>query len=614
MSNELTKPISRTDKPDFLSVGSWYWDGDELICVTSIGSNYAAYKTLFGFIGRIHFDNVLSRLRPAPDWREKVDQWTQESKNLLNEKMSDIIKITSEIGLSSQASISGSGLDSMSAMVKHGSFDKGSHIERLENIQNVILPQLFMDIKKINERLAHLMGADLIPVNAEIEKFNGYKGHIQNRIFNVEIYAGLEEKIIHIRSGQPAPVDTPLDVMQRLLYMDEEALLRWDDGGLDFDSLEEFDLWLAEDSNLDRILPFQRCVVAFQIRRHNKDRSNLLSGISNFRDYYATIRSIERMSARDKYTYLYIRNGENLYRLIAPIEFTEKLFPDPENSIFGQQLMAPNDSLVRLSRCITVNEYEQRVEEYESKLEEYNRNMAEDPDGWHRPPRDPRKEFVPLDHSNVYLDDVEDEILSKLTKSNRIALILQGLFDRSNVLHPHPPVKLWRPESFNKHIRLRVDSDRALYPFEDAPDIDDYINSLNSKIEVGSVCLGAYNYWISQLSEHVSRPWNDDGPSPLSRVVAVRGKGSSKSAKFVWKRKILSGRNQGRLLERHIWVPFECLFNVSEYKPGDFKRFFFDPRTRENYLKWAPVMFVAEDFHSGKLVADPPRDYHPIYL
>ena len=41
--------------------------------------------------------------------------------------------------------------------------------------------------------------------------------------------------------------------------------------------------------------------------------------------------------------------------------------------------------------------------------------------------------------------------------------------------------------------------------------------------------------------------------------------------------------------------------NIGEwYKPGDFKIFFNDPRTRADYVKWAPFLLAAEDYHAGK--------------
>ena len=40
--------------------------------------------------------------------------------------------------------------------------------------------------------------------------------------------------------------------------------------------------------------------------------------------------------------------------------------------------------------------------------------------------------------------------------------------------------------------------------------------------------------------------------------------------------------------------------SVDAYKPGDFKISFNDPRTRADYVKWAPFLLAAEDYHAGK--------------
>jgi hypothetical protein len=55
-------------------------------------------------------------------------------------------------------------------------------------------------------------------------------------------------------------------------------------------------------------------------------------------------------------------------------------------------------------------------------------------------------------------------------------------------------------------------------------------------------------------------------------------------------------------------VPANALLNISAYTPGDFKQFFADPRTRAEYLQWAPLLLTAEDWHSGKLRGKEPRD------
>jgi hypothetical protein len=54
----------------------------------------------------------------------------------------------------------------------------------------------------------------------------------------------------------------------------------------------------------------------------------------------------------------------------------------------------------------------------------------------------------------------------------------------------------------------------------------------------------------------------------------------------------------------HIRCHFRCrsnaVLNVSAYKAGDFKIFYADPRTRAEYLKWAPLLLAAEDYVAGK--------------
>ena len=63
-----------------------------------------------------------------------------------------------------------------------------------------------------------------------------------------------------------------------------------------------------------------------------------------------------------------------------------------------------------------------------------------------------------------------------------------------------------------------------------------------------------------------------------------------------WKRFFSDGTKP-----KTITVPVDKLLNVSAYKPGDYKRFLSDPRTRLEYLQWAPLMMAAEDYHGGKV-------------
>ncbi len=47
-----------------------------------------------------------------------------------------------------------------------------------------------------------------------------------------------------------------------------------------------------------------------------------------------------------------------------------------------------------------------------------------------------------------------------------------------------------------------------------------------------------------------------------------------------------------------VTVPAASLFNASAYTPGDYLQFYRDPRTRADYLQWAPFLLRAEDWYA----------------
>ena len=48
-------------------------------------------------------------------------------------------------------------------------------------------------------------------------------------------------------------------------------MFNYTDGGMDFGDIGKFDKWVATPENLNRVLPDQRGIVAFQVRRHGKN-------------------------------------------------------------------------------------------------------------------------------------------------------------------------------------------------------------------------------------------------------------------------------------------------------------------------------------------------------
>ena len=152
--------------------------------------------------------------------------------------------------------------------------DIKAHKAALIKAQTDTLPKLFAQIKDENEQMAVWMEAQLLPMQSDVKRLQTATGAIKDRIFTVELYAGLTEELVKIQDGKPADNDTKVSLFQRRHYMDEECLGDYDAGGMDYKKIEDFDAWLLRPHNLRRILPKDRCIVAFRIRRNRKERKD----------------------------------------------------------------------------------------------------------------------------------------------------------------------------------------------------------------------------------------------------------------------------------------------------------------------------------------------------
>ncbi len=205
----------------------------------------------------------------------------------------------------------------------------------------------------------------------------------------------------------------------------------------------------------------------------------------------------------------------------------------------------------------------------------------------------------------MFFDDANTRINSEMKKHNRIALILQGLLDRSPVLHPHPPWKLWTDADFTAALELIFDDSRTLAPGA-APDFEAYRAACSATLKTGSLTIGQRAFWQEREArkgqQHLNsmRHYGDPGPARLARVVRFLAR--SRSCIYEWEReRVGRGRwsRDTKTIRTSIKVPMSALFNVDAYKPGDIKQFFADPRTRADYLQWAPLLIDCEEHHAG---------------
>lgn len=658
--------LFEVEDPAAPAVGKWYWlthtvrehdgwkpkkneDDDDVpiyktstekvfVCVVYLGSNFAKLRGLGHkqwSSWRIHFDDFHARCEWIPNPQEIIASTTKMHSDRVLALMEEVREVCALIGVTPGLALPGAPAAAEGPALGIV-LSKGKPAEpykaALVKAQKETLPALYEKIKETHAEMSRWMSAPLVPLKAQSDAMKPAVEAIEDRLFSVELYAGLCEEVVQIRKGEPAPLQEKVRIFQRRAYMDEECLAAYETGGMDFKNLEAFDRWLCKPAQLARLMPFPRCVLSFRIRRHKKYRENDGSLAAYFR-----IAAEEQL---DLLTFLYIRNGQRMYRLNTTIDFDEQLFPDmrrEENN--GKLYVRERDTWIDRETdagsgppawiVVGENELTAIQREVAERNAAYKKKLRETPkkERWRVYDSDlshhvkAASSFEPFDPTNVYYDDIARFVADEAKRHNRLVYVLQGILDRSEAFHPHPPWSLWRQDSFEAAVELIYDDDRALTP-GDAPDFEAYRAAGLAKLKVGDITLGQHRLWAAveaekynekhRYNEHPKKtyyyPRDNPGPGEFAHVVAIR----ANRCVFQWNksRRARFGENNGE-----VGVKFsastEKLFNVSAYRPGDFKQFFADPRTRANYLKWTPLLLEAEEFHTGNRTAAPVKPLAP---
>lgn len=567
------------------------------VAVTHVGSNFLLLQDLHKHEYRVHLDKWQDECRKVDDADARIQQSVNYWQDHLSEATRRISQLMQSIGVEGRQLAP----DTQALAVQVGAGPAEEHKSALMKTREE-LPVLYKQIERAGKNMGKWMGARALPMLAVSKSLEERQESIDSRLLAVDLYAGLSEEAVRCRHGQPADFREKLHLMQRMHYMDEECLVNYQHGGMDYGNIRDFDRWLAIRENFDRLLPHPRCAIAFRVRRDRKKRH----GGHSWADFVR----IAFEEQQDRRTFLYLRNGNQLWRVECEHDFGERLFPDLAHSTIatGEQMWAKQDGHM----LQTQGSLEQRYGE--DWIEQ-----AQD-DG-----------FEPFNQSSVYFDDIQSSISKMMGEYNRVAVLLQGLLDRSPALHPHPPIRLWDAKDFDTFIKLVFDKDRALVSGP-APDFEAYKAKLSKKIEVGSFTIGQEDFWWERERERENARranssyyshretiykdnqwWNppseDPGPGHIAKVVSMRGG----RCRFNWMRQ---GRRQVAGSERwddnypqvkeSIRIDPEDLFNVSAYEPGDYKQFFADPRTRQEYLQWAPTLLAAEEWYAQGGKFDPP--------
>jgi hypothetical protein len=607
--------------PEDIKLGQWYWVSEKaterrpahrwLGCVMHVGTNYVELQDpADGGGDRIHMERFDERCEREYDAAGVIADKIAAHQKAAALLMNDIMQLTAGLGIAPREKLAAQAETATALAVAHGTADIKAHKDALIQAQTKTLPDLFERVAEEHERMARWMKGQLLPSLAELGAMKQSTETIGDRIFTVELYAGLIEQLVQVVDGAPAPLDAKVHLFQRRHYMDEECLANYEAGGMDIRSIEKFDAWLARPDNFHRILPLPRCIVAFRVRRYEAR-----SPVFSFGDFIAAM----HMADANKTTFLYIRNGDQLFRLTTGIDFGEQLFPDREHV---DLLRDGNLYVDGFKRVVSQRKYDACVQEYQESRDEFAAKLREwrragKPKG-KRPNKWLRNEVASFERctpDSVYFDDAMATVAQAARDHNRVAVVLQGLLDRSPALHPHPPWRLWTPEGFAAGIELIYDDSRGLTDGP-PPDFEAYRAKLNASLKRGSMTVGQEDCWLRyeavkenerrqrnsyggyhEVEKH--RPYGNPGPGLIAPVIKI---GRDGSIGFAWKRQRLTSsyRKRSDTIPAHFSCPSGELLNVSAYQAGDFKIFFADPRTRAEYLEWAPLLLAAEDYVNGK--------------
>lgn len=604
---------------------SWEWLG----CIWAVGSNYVEVRSPTSDDGyrssRIHFDDFHATLRHEPEAARIIAGKAAGQQMKLRGLLNDIRELAARLGFQPVTMLDAPSADPGTALaVISSTKDPKAYGADLVKAKTETLPALQEAIKKETKELNRWLLAGTMQMKIEQRQLTASLGSIDERIFNISLYAGLTEEVEKIADGAAAPATEKIHVLQRRLYMDEECLLSYKAGGMVFKNIGAFDEWLSRPDNRDRILPWPRCVVSMRVRRHRLDRES-----HNLSQAFINI----RLGELDKLTFLYIRNGDQLWRLSCDQDFGEKLFPALYES--GRPVMMKT-SFRKVEKFMDRAEYEHLCALHQGAKARYEAWKKGDGRGkswieYHDPithysalcndinvPGEHSfrpQEWEPFDPSSVYFDDATKKVAEEIKAYNRIVLVLQGLIDRSEVLHPHPPINLWNADHMQRYIELVSDAANVLAD-GDKPDFEAYRDKLNASITTESVLVGQQDFWQEKMAAQENerdrlrrrdrytplrryKPNGNDGPQEPCKPVKVSAR--NRTATFAWTRKgrYDSWKRDYPDVNSTVTVPFSRLFNVSAYRAGDYLQFFRDHRTRQDYLQWAPYLLAAEDHVGG---------------
>lgn len=257
-------------------------------------------------------------------------------------------------------------------------------------------------------------------------------------------------------------------------------------------------------------------------------------------------------------TYILIRNGDNLYRIWTSVRIYPYLFPS-------------QDELRKLMSQASEDNWGFSKRDAENTMHQYKRNV----------------------------------------------LVLQGLMDRTSILHPIPPgVTLFKPDSYGKSIRFIYDGSNLLPSGKIS--WSDYRLQCNQKTQRGDRVylakvpygeFGEYDMWRSPMHDKGYRGHENGPPKPPSGVyniseIRVRTKRSYSEQESEERIFLISYKDKderydyrrGNYVSRRNRTPFwltegdKFFINYEHVSLEEIEFYLNDRVNRRNYLRMMPVL------------------------
>lgn len=404
---------------------------------------YAGNDALHAFIGDMHFTYQYDKPERIECFAENfqfVPNGAEERQKQIGQLMAEINDLDTTLSGTKTAlsdfkpHIGGSGeMEGSTSLVPAATSMAQTKLAVATTRNNVLKTQKSLMAK--TKLLKALASEQARALEIKVKEIQELAKRAEEAIWTINLYLGKEEEIVQLVTGKSAPANQKITIRQVALFMDEECGEFAEMNGIDYRNIGVFDDWLiAHPKNLAQILPEDKGIVALHIRRKAMD----------YKDPWL---NKDLNEANLRWTYLLIRNGENVYRVYIDLDTGRHLFPDSD--------------------------------EFNTFFWYYDRET---------------EERIPLKPGSKEWNEAMDASELRQKHYMRVLLVLQGLIDRTPIFRPMPTdrINLSDPRHCAEWLDLIYEAKNVIT--DGKPLFDEWQAEINNQLEVGCRIIGLFDY------------------------------------------------------------------------------------------------------------------------